>query len=759
MSITKHNYETPNLMFIGEPYEKKFVHHVAAITEGAKVAALFRIPTTLAEIEMLCKKRGITGVLTTSVDILKKLAVDAIEEPKLSNYGGSYFKRNGIEYVILHPLAHIYSINHAMFLAKRYASKLTRPWDWLSNIPFKWKQFSTIEEFKKVLIAVSSADLCAVDIETQKNLLIDSCSFTCGYISKSGEVSTMTYVLDLFAAPNTPEDNAMMYDWLKQLCETRTPKIFQNGIYDIAYLGRYNIDVVNYLWDTAQCMHAWYSELPKSLDAQQAFFVREAHYWKDQSKAKDRTTGLAYNARDTWATLWAFIGWLIEAPQWAKNNYLIKFPVVYPNHMMGMRGIKRNAERLASQVTKIETQIANAQKELELCTWEGLNSNSPKQVKLLCQVLGIKDPESTDEKHLELFGDAHALNERIFGYILEIRGLRKLIGTYLSEEKDFSGRILYQISPWATDTGRNASKEHPFWTGSNIQNVPRGAEVKCTYEADDDFFFAEVDLSQAESRGTGYISGDEKLIDAVENSPDFHSHNASSFFGIPFDKIFSIALKKVLDKALRDLAKRVNHGANYNMGPNVLLTTMGRKAVRKAQKLLGLPKSWTLKMVCEHLLAQFHKTYPKIKSVFYAGVIKDVKSTKMLVGATGWTRYCFGKPWENKADLNALVAHPPQSLNGMQVDKAVMKVFYELALPHYDNFRMCAQIHDSIFFQYRKGHHSFCEEVRKRMEIPLAIKGYDGVTRTCLVPADIKDGKIDKETGEKIYAKFWSETE
>lgn len=753
------NYDTPKLLFIGEPEEKSYAHHVAYITEGAQVAALFRIPTTLAEIELLCKKRGITGVLTTSVHILSKLAVDAVEEPKLGNYAGSYFKRNGLEYVILSPLSHIYGINHARFLAKRYASKLVRPWDWVSNIPFKWKQVSTIADFQVAMAAMQESFLCAVDIETQKNLLIDSISFTCAFTDNGSSVATMTYVIDLFAFPNTVEDNEMAYDWIKQLCETPVAKIFQNGLYDIAYLARYNVDVVNYIWDTAECMHSWYSELPKDLAAQQAFFVREAHYWKDQSKSKDRQVALAYNARDTWATLWAFIGFIMEAPDWAKRNYCIKFPVVFPNHMMGMRGLKRDAARLAEQVAKVNTQIANCQSELEACTWPDINANSPKQMKLLCQILGVKDVQSTDEKSLALYSDTHAMNERIFNYVLEMRGLVKLRGTYLDPDKDFSGRILYQIVPWGTDTGRNASKEHQFWTGTNIQNTPRGSEVKRTIAADEDFFFAEVDLSQAESRGTAYVSGDEALIDAVENSPDFHSKNASSFFGIPFENIFSVALQKVLDKALRDLAKRVNHGANYNMGAGVLLDTMGRPAVRKAQKLLNLPKTWSLKQVCEHLLAQFHKTYKKIKGTFYTGVIRDVKRTSLLVGATGWTRYCFGNPSENKRDLNAYVAHPPQSLNGMMVDKAVMVVFYNIALPHYDNFRMCAQIHDSIFFQYRKGHHYFCDQVARAMEIPLTITGYDGVTRTYTVPADVKDGKIDKETGEKIYAKYWDETE
>jgi len=43
---------------------------------------------------------------------------------------------------------------------------------------------------------------------------------------------------------------------------------------------------------------------------------------------------------------------------------------------------------------------------------------------------------------------------------------------------------------------------------------------------------------QAEARYTAYLSGDEALIHAVDCGKDFHSLNASAFFGVPYEEIY-----------------------------------------------------------------------------------------------------------------------------------------------------------------------------------------------------------------------------
>jgi DNA polymerase I-like protein with 3'-5' exonuclease and polymerase domains len=414
------------------------------------------------------------------------------------------------------------------------------------------------------------------------------------------------------------------------------------------------------------------------------------------------------------------------------------------------------------------------------------NVNSPIQMKQLFKILGCGDLESLDEKNLLKAAYRHPLINRIVDLIVGpptaqyapefgIRGLRKLKSTYLRTDddieksgdkgaKEYKGRILSSYNPHGTDTGRLASKEHHYWCGWNGTNVPRGPEIKQTLIADAGFRLAEVDLEQAESRDTAFIAGCEPLITAVSGKRDFHSVNASSFFGVPYASIYSDTLKKTLNKILRDLAKRVNHGANYNMGADVLVETMGLVNIYVAAAALNLPKLWTPRQIAQYLLDCFHKTYPDLQSTYYPGVIHEITTTKMLTSravhksdfqVAGWVRYCFKNPKTDKRALNAYIAHCPQSLNAMTLNKAFMKVFYEIAInpQHLNNFRLLAQIHDSILFQFREGYEELADKVKACMEIPVTITGYDGKSRTFIVPAAIKAGKDGKG------AVRWSETE
>jgi DNA polymerase I-like protein with 3'-5' exonuclease and polymerase domains len=176
------------------------------------------------------------------------------------------------------------------------------------------------------------------------------------------------------------------------------------------------------------------------------------------------------------------------------------------------------------------------------------------------------------------------------------------------------------------------------------------------------------------------------------------------------------------------------------MGWAVLIDTMGEDKIFEAKKLLKLPSRWTLREVAEHLLSVFSETYPVVRHDYQDWVKKTVALTNMLVGATGWTRYCFSDPAKSKPALNAYVAHNPQSLNAMVLNQAYLKVFTEIALPNPRDFKLLTQVHDSIVFQYRVGHEHLAHKVKELMEIPVVIKDIKGVERTFTVPAALKLG-------------------
>jgi len=722
-----------NLLFLGCEQDNPYLHRLKPIIGvGNHCKVILTRATTLIEITTYCTQHNITGIITTQAHLIEKLSGEnyAGKTPSLDNYAGSMFSTRGVDWVFVHPLAHTITVPFGTFLLSRYISKLTSPEKWHTSTAFSW-EIATESSIGALYERFKEATLLAVDIETIKNpLSITVVGYCALFISPGGQLSSHSIVI--------PLTSQYLFSYVGKFNSLAGGKVLQNGKYDLSYLTRYGVPLENWYWDTATAMHSWYSELPKDLGFLNAFLVRDARYWKHEANAASFEDYCLYNAKDTHNTLNAMIAWLLAAPAWAKRNYAMEFPLLYPCHLSEMTGLKRDMQRQEQQVTKLNARIAERSAQLCKMTVPNFNSNSPKQVLQLLKALGCGDLTSSDESNLTKASFRHPLNERILGDILEIRGDRKLVSTYFG--KEFNGRVLYSLTPHGTDTGRLASTEHHFWCGLQLQNIPRGNEVKCTLVADDDFYMGEADYAQAESRDTAYITGDTALISAVNGSRDFHSVNASAFFGVPYEAIYSDELKKTLDKALRDLSKRTNHGANYCMGAQVMLDTMGIRKVLEAQRLLKLPAYWTPKQVTQELLDRFGKTYPVVAKDYPEWVVATVLSHHMLVGATGWTRYCFKNPKEDKRARNAYVAHNPQSLNAMTLNKAWMKVFYEVWLPNQANFKLQAQIHDSILFQYRKGHEYLAAKVRDCMVFPVEVTDLIGITRTLTVPVDLKIG-------------------
>lgn len=730
------------LLFLGTSDDKAFLPKLKSCVGTAKVFLVTEPIQTFYEVESFCKKRSITGIITTSPVLLSKLLPNNTSKkaPSIDNYAGSLFKKSNLEIVILNPLEQLITVPYGEFIARRYISKLTNPDKFVQPPEFNWT-IITHKNVEEEYELASQATLCAVDIETYKeNLAIRCIGFTSATLS-NGVYITRSIVL--------PMDSEWALHWAQKFCGTSSAKILQNGKYDINYLMRYGIILINYLWDTATLQHSYYAELPKDLASLSAFYVRESMYWKDLAETNDLHEYYLYNAKDTHQTLAVLLGWIAEAPAWAHTNYLMEFPVLFPCILSELTGIKRDTKRLKESnerfTKKIEAANANLSAELGV---PAFNTNSPVQKKALLKILGCADLEATDEKNLAKARLRHPLNARILSQVSSIQKDRKLLSTYLVEGKELDGRILYSLNPHGTDTGRLASKEHHFWCGLQIQNIPRGKEVKATLCADDGFYLGESDLEQAESRDTAYITGDVNLIAAVSSGKDFHAINAASFFGVPYESIYNDATGKTLDKKLRDLAKRVNHGANYNMGWSVLIDTMGEDKIQEAQKLLKLPKHYTLREVAEHLLDTFTRTYPDVRIGYQDWIRRTVSLHHKFTGATGWTRYCFSDPSKSKQALNAYVAHNPQSLNAMTLNKAYLKVFTEICLKEPNNFKLLAQVHDSILFQYRIGFEHLAHKVKELMEIPVDIIDVKGNPHTFTVPAALKCGK-----------KYWSELE
>ena len=774
-----------NALFLGTYADKDFLPHLKSIFGGTTTYIVCEPVSTLIQLGMYCEKRSITAVVSTNTDILRKLLEKSgwsgRTHPSLSNYAGSVFTYGKIEIVFVNPVEQILTVPHGRFVFSRFASKVLHPENWAESTDFKWEiaNASTIGRLYEQLLG---AYAIAEDIETLKhNLAIRCVSFTGIYIS-GGTLSTYTFVLPL------TDDFAVT--WYRKISELPQQKIFQNGQYDNAYKLRFSIPTTNWLWDTCNLFHSWYSELPKDLAFLNAYFLRKVVYWKDLAETNDLSEYYRYNGMDSWATANVWIRQMLEMPEWARHNYLLEFPLVYPCLLSEMTGIEQDEQKLlearAALDAEVETELASLRCMIHTPTF---NPNSPPQVLALVHLLASKTIKSTNEIDLKRAALTHPLASRIINKILKIRGLRKLVSTYLRLDSDanaknnyngraaYKDRIFYSLKPSGTDTARLASQKSAFWCGLQIQNIPRGepgepSHTKTTLCASDGFVMAGVDLKSAETYDTAYISGSKSLMEILASDKKFHAWNASKFFGIAYENIYDASTGKVKNKTIYDISKRVNHGFNYNMGGNTLIDTMGEDKVWQARALLKLPNGMSSKSVADHLLGQADKTYPEIRADYYPWVIKEVTVKRMLVSravhfassftptqvekaiAKGdWTRYTFLHPDKNKLHLNSLVAHCPQSLNARTLNEAYMKVFYEIALPEAKDFRLHAQIHDEILCSFRVGRTDLLLKVQTLMQIPVAVRDVHGIIRTFTVPASLKAGLAN--TG----VKYWSAVE
>lgn len=786
-----------NALFLGTSDDVEYLPNLKHLFGGTTTFVVTQPVEYLTMLETYCAKRSITKIVSTNTIILSKLLAlqgNSKIRPSLSDYQGSLFSHKDLEIVFINPLRQLFTVPYGKFIAERFISKVTDRDQWQEPTAFNW-ELLTPRNIDVIYARYRDAYAIACDIETFRNPPSIRCiGFTAVFLDSQGNLTSHSCVL--------PIDSIWALEWMRRFCALDVQKIFQNGKYDTSYLLRYNSAPTNWYWDTANLFHCWYSELPKDLAFLNAFFLRKVVYWKDLAETNDLHEYYRYNALDTWATANVWIQQLRSMPDWARRNYLLEFPLVYPCLLAEMTGLLRDQIRLGEQRNVIDAQIEKENTSLRRITGAGaFNTNSPVQVKQLLSILGYKDAPSTDEKTLQKYSYGHPLAGFILSKILKVRGLRKLASTYLRLDsdakvggihdgeggaKEFNGRVLYSLNPHGTDTGRLASREHHFWCGLQIQNIPVGPEVKSTICADDGFYIAEADLEQAESRDTAYISGDIAYIAAVTGVRDFHSVNASAFFGISYVALYSDERKKTLNKPIRDLSKRTNHGANYNMGPDVLVDTMGLANVYQARTLLRLTATEPRKITA-YLLERFHGTYPGIKGrdfpysagTYYAYVVREITTTRMLVSRAfhhtewncsrkldpreyiergDWTRYCFGNPEKSKPALNSYVAHCPQSLNARTLNEAFMSVFYEVALPNLKDFRLHAQIHDSILFSYRIGFQHLATMVKTALEIPVTLRNIRGEYCTFTVPSALKLGKIG-EDGKLTPAKYWSETE
>lgn len=751
--------------FFGTEDDRHFDTRLREMVGANKLMASFTKLEYAAQVVARIRKYELDSIICTDPSLLplflgilpgfKVPRTETGREKKLSmnDYHGSLIRlpaditghTKDTEVLFLNPLRHLMTVPSAPFIFKRFISKITKPTSWCAQTPFTYEVLdvdTTAGELRaqELLALMESAVLVAADIETDRGSELRTINCT-GYCFLRADGASHSFSIPL---------NSMRgVEWMRKFNATPAPKVMAGGTYDAVYFLRYNAPLTNWTLDIQNLFHSYYAELPKRLDFVTAYAVREVYFWKDDSRGVGSLEHFEYNCRDCWATLNACVSLLIEMPDWANKNYHVEFPLNFPNISMELDGLQADMAKFHAQLADVNKRIDASLARMRTWIGDEFNPRSPVQCKALLEVLGYRDSkgetaDSSDEATIMLASAAHPINEVILSEVLEYRGLAKLRDTYLVESKLYHGRLYSRLNAHGTESGRFSSSESSFWCGFNGQNM--APEVKEWVEADEGYLLAEADFAQAEARCVGYLSGCKALIDLVESPNDYHSWNASAFFGIPYADIWDQEKGKAKMKPLRDLSKRVNHGNNYNMRKFMLYMTMGPKEVAKARTLLKLDPKMDLLAVCQYLLQTYEKTYPEVKGAWYSDIKRKIKLMKKMVSPTGRTRYFFGDLDKSRDAMNSAVANGPQGLSVDLLNRGLMRVWRSQMYGELKgHVRLKLQIHDSLFFCYRNGQDK-AETVRAMMHEPIPVTDIKGVTRTMLIPPDLNCGK-----------KYWSE--
>ena len=121
--------------------------------------------------------------------------------------------------------------------------------------------------------------------------------------------------------------------------------------------------------------------------------------------------------------------------------------------------------------------------------------------------------------------DRHPLVDKI----LELRGLRKLLSTYVNALPALvnprTGRIHTTYNQTVTATGRLSS------VNPNLQNIPvrsdDGKEIRRAFIPADGNVFFSADYSQIELRLVADLSNDSTMLDAFAKDEDIHAITAA----------------------------------------------------------------------------------------------------------------------------------------------------------------------------------------------------------------------------------------
>ncbi len=361
--------------------------------------------------------------------------------------------------------------------------------------------------------------------------------------------------------------------------------------------------------------------------------------------------------------------------------YQIEAPLIYVLADMESNGVYIDTDALRSSSLLLTEKLKGIEQEIHSLAGTTFNINSAKQVgEVLFEHLHIVDKAkrtktgqySTSEEILETLRSKHP----IVGKILDHRGLKKLLSTYIDALplliNPKTGKIHTTFNQAVTATGRLSS------SNPNLQNIPirdeQGKEIRKVFSAGPGEFFLSADYSQIELRIMAHLSQDENMIEAFRLNQDIHAATAAKIFKLPIEEV---------SQDMRRKAKTANFGIIYGISTFGLAERMGVSRTEAKELIEGYFETYpNIKAYMDYSI-QIAREKNWVETVFHRKrYLPDIQSRNAVV--------------RSYAERNAINA-PIQGTAADLIKIAMVRIYKALVSAQLKT-KMILQVHDELDF-------------------------------------------------------------
>ena len=440
----------------------------------------------------------------------------------------------------------------------------------LKTVAHNYKLVENEEEMIQIRDYFLTNEILSLDTETTSTSAIDA------------ELVGLSFAVKEFEAfyvpvPAEREEALKIVNIFKPLYEDpKILKVGQNLKYDLEVLRNYNVQLQGPMWDTMIAHYLIQPELRHNMDFMAEVYLKYKTIHideligpkgKNQRSMRDLSPTLVYEyaAEDADVTLRLKNKLEPELKKFEceKLFYDIEMPLMPVLAEMEMNGVCLDVDSLKETSTILTNRMNELEKHIYELAGQQFNIASPKQVgEILFDKLKIVEKAKktktgqyvTSEEVLQQLRNKH----EIVSDILEHRGLKKLIGTYIDALPKLinprTGHIHTSFNQTVTATGRLSSSD------PNLQNIPirgeDGKEIRKAFVPEPGCLFFSADYSQIELRVMAHLSNDPQMIAVFREGKDLHAATAANIYKKPIEEV---------TRDERTKSKRANFGIIYGI--------------------------------------------------------------------------------------------------------------------------------------------------------------------------------------------------